>query len=316
MNEIHDIGDITNHYKVEGRFDDGGYGDLYIGSDLRSEKQVAIKTQKPWRIGAKSIYHSDGRRLVEEEGSHMITLSGIEAIPKLIAKGTYRTDRCLVMEFIKGRQLRTALEEEPPIKDPATVASIIGQLCEIFRDVHEKNLVHCDLKPENVIVEPDGRLRLIDMGQAVRMETPTDDYRGTPGYASPEQLDANPDGLTAGADIFTLGAMLLEMTVMHLPYGGLERRVEIGHPVLPADLVAKIPAEFHDLALHMVQWNPEDRPKDVQEVFDRIRCHLPEKGSRRPRKPLRPDPTEYYRTRAPRLWHRLPRGTTSSQPFQ
>ncbi len=87
---------------------------------------------------------------------------------------------------------------------------------------------------------------------------------------------------------------------MRLPYGGQGERAEEGTPVLP-DRLAKLPPKFASLALSMVRWEAAERPADVREVFDRLRCHLPRLGSQRPSKPLRPDPTEYYRTHPPRL---------------
>ncbi len=115
----------------------------------------------------------------------MMMLTGIQAIPEVIATGTHRRRRCLVMEFVEGRQLQKVLSEALPVKDPGTVAAVIGQLCEILAEVHDRNLVHCDLKPENVIVQPDGRLRLIDMGHAVMADQETEYARGTRGWASP-----------------------------------------------------------------------------------------------------------------------------------
>ncbi|MFE3883474.1 serine/threonine protein kinase [Streptomyces lydicus] len=297
---IEEVGDVEQRYEILGPIGDGGYGDLYSGRDHESGEKVAVKSQKPWRMGPRVHHQSDGEELIQE-GFRMLTLSGIEAIPEIIATGTYKGDRCLVMEFIEGRQLQDVLMAARPVRDPGTVASITGQLCEILWDVHRKELVHCDLKPENVVVKPDGRMYLIDMGQAVRVKEETSDGRGTPGYASPEQLEENHNGLTGQADIFGLGCMLLEMTVLRLPYGGLERRVDQGHPILPPDRLALLPPQFRDLVMQMVQWDAEDRPADVREVFERIRPYLPALGARRPSKPLRPDPTEYYRTHPPRL---------------
>ncbi|MFI0976533.1 protein kinase [Streptomyces sp. NPDC021093] len=205
------------------------------------------------------------------------------------------------MEFVEGRQLHDVLSDALPIRYPEAIASIIGQLCEILREVHDRNLVHCDLKPENVIVQPDGRLRLIDMGLAITAGQKTCDSRGTRGWASPEQSDACTPGLTRQADIFGLGCMLIEMTVMRLPYGGLEELAEPGGPVLPPEKLAALPPEFASLALSMVRWNAEERPADVREVFEQLRPHLPALGSRWSSKRLRPDPTEYYRTHEPRL---------------
>ncbi|MFD5872657.1 MULTISPECIES: serine/threonine protein kinase [unclassified Streptomyces] len=299
MREIEEIGDAEKRYEVLDMVGDGGQGDLFLGRDRRSGERVALKLQKARDLGPESYFRSAGRNLLEE-GSRMMMLTGIREIPEVFATGTHRGRRCLVMEFIEGHQLQNVLLAARPVRHPGTVASVIGQLCEILWEVHERNLVHCDLKPENVIVQPDGRLRLIDMGHAITAGVPTFE-RGTRGWASPEQSDECPSGLTRRADIFGLGCILLEMTVMRLPYGGLDERAEPGGPVLPADRLAELPPEFASLALWMVQWKAEERPADVREVFDELRRYLPQLGSPRPSRRLRPDPTEYYRTHPPRL---------------
>ncbi|MFJ7327892.1 serine/threonine protein kinase [Streptomyces cyaneofuscatus] len=301
MREVEKIDNVENHYEVLGRVGEGGHGDLFLARDRQSGERVALKLQKTRDLGPKSIFQSAGRHLLEE-GDRMMMLTGIQAIPEIIASGIHRGRQCLIMEFVQGSQLQDVLLAARPVRHPGTVASVIGQLCEILREVHDRNLVHCDLKPENIIVQPDGRLRLLDMGLAIAVGEPTDCERGTRGWASPEQSDACDQGLTRQADIFGLGCILLEMTVMRLPYGGLEERVtKPDGPVLPADRLAKLPPEFASLALRMVRWEAADRPADVREVFDELRPYLPRVGSRRPSKRLRPDPTEYYRTHLPRL---------------
>ncbi|MEV6080590.1 serine/threonine-protein kinase [Streptomyces sp. NPDC052069] len=300
MRKIEEIGNVEKRYEVLDLVGDGGQGDLYLGRDRRSGERVALKLQKARNLGPESIFREAGEDLLGE-GSRMLMLTGIQAIPEIIATGTHQGRRCLVMEFVEGRQLQNVLLAKRPVKHPGAVASVIGQLCEILREVHDRNLVHCDLKSENVIVQPDGRLRLIDMGHAITEGEPTQFERGTRGWASPEQSDACLSGLTRQADIFGLGCILMEMTVMRLPYGGLEERASPGGPVLPADRLAALPPEFASLALWMVRWEAKERPADVREVFDRLRRHLPRPGSRRPPRPLCPDPTEYYRTYPPRL---------------
>ncbi|MFJ8705805.1 serine/threonine protein kinase [Streptomyces anulatus] len=300
LEEIEEIGNIEKLYEVLGMTGDGGQGDLYLAHELRTGRRVAVKTQKARTVGSSSSHRSAGRYLLEE-GKRLLKLTGIDGIPEILASGTYRNRRCLVMEYIDGPQLRDSWAEAKPVRDPETVASVIGQLCETLEKVHARKLVHGDLKPENVIVEPDGRLRLIDMGHAVEEGEQTDWGHGTFGYSAPEQWDSSPHGLTCRADIFSLGCILLEMTVMVLPYGGMEERVTRHHPVLPPDRLAAIPLEFRDLALHMVRWDAAERPADVREVFERIRRYLPKPGSRqRPSKRLKPDTTEYYRARPPR----------------
>jgi serine/threonine-protein kinase len=181
------------------------------------------------------------------------------------------------------------------------VASLIGQLCEILDDVHRKGFVHRDVKPENVMVEHSGRVRLIDLGLAIRSRQGTRYGCGTIEYAPPEQLDATTAGVTAQADIFSLGCLLLELTVMCLPYEGTRAGKTARRPiVMTADRLALVPDPFKALALAMVELAPENRPGSVREVFDSLRRYLPVVNGPRPVKPLEPDPTEYYRTHPPK----------------
>ncbi|MEU6931025.1 serine/threonine-protein kinase [Streptomyces sp. NPDC046374] len=300
MDAIEEIRNVEKRYQVHEFLGEGGSGDVFIGHDPKDGTKVVVKVQKAWRVWEREDHASEGRKLIEE-GEAMRRLSGHRGIPRLLATGTYRDDVCLVMEFIEGQPLRDVLAGKRPVKHLGIVASVIGQLCEILWPIHGEDFAHGDLKPENIMVEPDGRLRLIDLGLAARIGQPTQEPHGTTGYASDEQLEPCAKGLTGQSDIFSLGCILLEMAVMRLPYGGAEKRVERGYPVLPPDRLAAIPPEFRDLALHMVQWDPEDRPRDVREVMDRIRRFLPSLGDGRPPGMLDPDPTEYYRTFPPGL---------------
>ncbi|WP_431979798.1 serine/threonine protein kinase [Streptomyces qinglanensis] len=301
MNEVEDLADVEERYEVlQQSIGAGGQGVLFVGRDRRTGGKVALKAQKPWTLEPKSLFGEIGDELATE-GAHTHLLSDIEEIPDVFATGWYRGRRCIVLEFVEGKVLQDVVSSKRPIKDPASTASIVAQLCEILHAVHERGLVHCDVKPENVLVEADGRLRLIDMGLAITTGVPTTESRGTPGYVPPEQLDDRPQGLHPTADIFALGCMLLEMTVMRLPYAGMEGRPTPECPVLPPDHLAAVPAAFRELALQMVELDAGRRPADVREVLDRLRRYLPTPRSRRPAKPLSPDPTEYYRSRLPRL---------------
>ncbi|MFD3520230.1 serine/threonine protein kinase [Streptomyces sp. NPDC058653] len=304
MGLIKDIGDIEETYEIHELAGSGGQAELYVGYEKTSGRKSAIKVQN--EQGFESTRYFD--LLSEEltgEGEYIQKLAGTPGIPRIFAFGRYRHQRCIVMEFMEGTLLTTALESVRPVRDVTTVASIIGQLCEILDHVHDNNLVHRDVKPDNVMVEPDGRIRLFDLGLAVEAGACIEFPCGTMGFAPPEQLNANPNGITGQADIFALGCMLIEMTVMQRPYGGSRAGI-IGkchpvQPVLPPERLVALLPELAPLALRMVDRDLERRPATVREVFAALRPHLPVPGSRRPRKPLRPDPTEYYRTHAPTL---------------
>lgn len=301
---IKDIGDIEETYDIHELAGSGGQAELYIGYERSSGRKAAIKVQN--EQGFEPTYHFETlSEELTEEGEYIQKLAGTPGIPRIFAFGHYRHLRCIVMEFIDGTLLTNALESGRPVRDVTTVASIVGQLCEILDHVHRSNLVHRDVKPDNVMVEPDGRIRLFDLGLAVEAGACIDFPCGTMGFAPPEQLNANTKGVTGQADIFALGCMMIEMMVMQRPYGGSRAGI-MGksrpvRPVLPPDRLAALPTELATLALRMVDRDPGHRPATVREVFADLRPHLPTPDSRRPRKPLRPDPTEYYRTHVPTL---------------
>ncbi|MFJ1756071.1 serine/threonine-protein kinase [Kitasatospora sp. NPDC088134] len=297
-----EIGDIESHYDVLEQISfDTGQGDLYTGRSKLTGEQVAIKAQKERQFESTRHFASLGEELTTE-GTHTSYLSEVPGIPKLIALGDFRGRRCLVMEYVDGPPLSDVVSLFRPVRDPHTVASVVGQLCEILDDVHRLGFVHRDVKLDNVMVEWSGRLRLLDLGMAIDAAVPTEMGCGTMGYTAPEQLGASDSGVTAQADIFALGCILLEMTVMQLPYGGTRSGITAKNPsVLPPDRLAVLPAVFAELALAMVELKPENRPTTVREVYQGLRDQIPVVGSPAPGKPLRPDPTEYYRS-VPHRW--------------
>ncbi|MGV9270261.1 serine/threonine-protein kinase [Kitasatospora sp. NPDC003701] len=299
---LKNCGDIESYYEVLEQISfDTGQGDLYAGRDRVTGERVAIKAQKERQFESTRYFAELGGELARE-GTHASKLSGVPGIPKLIALGEFREGRCLVMEYVDGAPLSDVVSLFRPVRDSATVASVIGQLCEILDDVHQRDFVHRDVKPDNVMVERSGRLRLLDLGLATRARRRTRSGCGTIGYAAPEQLGRSKGGVRAQADIFSLGCVLLEMTVMQLPYGGTRSGIKAENPVvLPRDRIDAIPDAFAELALAMVELKPENRPATVREVYEGLRTNVPAVDSPSPGKPLRPDPTEYYRT-VPHRW--------------
>ncbi|MCX4968910.1 serine/threonine protein kinase [Streptomyces sp. NBC_00654] len=291
---------VLGRYELMDMVGSGGQGELFAGWDLGTDRKVAIKLQKPREFESTRHYGEIAQELAVE-GGRTKHLAGIEGIPGFLASGHYQNRYCIVLEFVDGAALYDTMISARPLK-VSTAAAVIGQLCEILHQVHTRRLVHRDVKPENIILEPDGRVRLIDMGLAIEIGEPTERGCGTVGYAPPEQFDENPDGVTPRADVFALGCLLLEMTVMRLPYAGMAERPEPDCPVLPPDRLRLVPEQIRSLALRMVDREPANRPADVLEVFRLLRPLLLPPGSKPPGKPLDPDPTEFYRTGRSALW--------------
>ncbi|BAJ32520.1 putative serine/threonine protein kinase [Kitasatospora setae KM-6054] len=294
--------DIESHYEVLDQISfDTGQGDLYTGRHRKTGEKVALKVQKERQFESTRHFIALGRDLTDE-GECTSTLSEVPGIPRLIGQGVFRGGQCLVMEYVDGVPLYDVVSLFRPVRDTSTVASVIGQFCEVLDDVHRRGYVHRDVKPDNAMLEHSGRLRLLDLGLATPARRRTEYGCGSIGYAPPEQLRSSDDGVTPRADVFSLGCVLLEMTVMRLPYDGTRGGLTAENPVvLPRDRIDAIPKEFAEVALAMVELRPENRPASVREVYEALRSRVPPVDSPAPRKPLRPDPTEYYRT-VPHRW--------------
>ncbi|MEV6804571.1 serine/threonine-protein kinase [Streptomyces sp. NPDC051129] len=294
---------VLGRYELLAEIGSGGQGELYRGRDTETGRPVAVKLQRARLFERESSYRGMGEEF-EAEADTTRQLTGIQGIPRVFGRsGPGRPGgerRCIVLELIEGTVLYDAMLKARPLRVP-TVAAVIGQLCETLHQVHDRELVHRDVKPENVILDWSGRVWLIDMGFARYQGEKTDRGEGTPGYVPPDEYDGCPHGVTHLTDVFALGCMILEMTVLRLPYAGMAERPAPDCPVLPPDDLRRVPRELRDLALSMVDRLPANRPRDVREVFDHLRPFLPVPGARPPAKPLDLDPTEYYRTHEPRL---------------
>ncbi|MFF9000350.1 serine/threonine protein kinase [Streptomyces achromogenes] len=296
---------VLGRYELLEEIGSGGQGELYRARDTMTGRQVAVKLQKARLFERETSYLGLGEDF-EAEADATRRLTGIRGIPRVFdfdKGGRGRSGgerRCIVLQLIEGAVLYDAMLRARPLRVP-TVAAVIGQLCETLHQVHGRQLVHRDIKPENVILDGDGRVWLIDMGFARYQGEKTDRGEGTPGYVPPDEYDGCPHGVTHQTDVFALGCMILEMTVLRLPYAGMAERPAPDCPVLPPSHLRRVPRELRDLALSMVDRVPANRPRDVQEVFDHLRRFLPTPGSKPSAKPLDPDPTEYYRTHKPGL---------------
>ncbi|WP_322769625.1 serine/threonine-protein kinase [Frankia sp. Cr1] len=287
--------EIGGRFIVDGILGDGGSGETFSARDTKLGRRVAVKIQT-WRSFESTTRYSESASCIGDEFQlGRQSLSGLRGIPEFYDSGTHAGRRYVIMELVDGVTLENVMRKSRPVGSE-TVAAVIGQLCEILEPVHRQRIVHCDIKLENVMVEPGGMVWLLDFGIAAR-EDEIGYVAGTPGYAPPEQYDGR--SLTTQADIYALGALLFTMSVMLPPYaesgGRPGRRVE---PFSFGRLENMHP-RLRSVGLSMISWDPANRPATVREVLDALRPLLPGPGSPRNPKAPRPDPTRWYRDPAP-----------------
>ncbi|WP_446038699.1 serine/threonine protein kinase [Streptomyces sp. SID1121] len=284
---------LGNRYQVLRKLGEGGEGEIYIARDMELRRNVAIKVQKPRAFDSTQSYASFGK-LIKQEYDRLEFIKSIRGIPQVLNNGEFgrNNSQYLVMELVDGVTFTHWISEHHPVPAEAAV-SAIGQLCEILIRLHTAGYVHRDVTPNNTMVQPDGRVRLLDVGISVSPGTLNTDGGGSPEYAAPEQFDLTAK-LTPQADVFAVGALLFKMLAPQLPYGGEEHPIRGNAEPFPLGLAVEMPDSLLSLALAMVSLDPGERPS-AAEVLDDLQSLLPVFGSPASPKATCPDPTAPYR---------------------
>ena len=173
----------------------------------------------------------------------------------------------IVMELVEGPTLRELLDREGRLA-PERAAEIASGLASALGFAHGHDVIHRDVKPSNVLLLPDGRVKLADMGIARLLSpealTATMSLRGTARYISPEQ--ARGDRVDSRADLYSLGCVLFEMLAGRTPFEGDLASLAYAHAHTPAPRVRSIdptvPAVMDELVAAMLEKDPADRPQN------------------------------------------------------
>ncbi len=186
-----------------------------------------------------------------------------------------------VMDYIEGKDLSTLLKANA--LSQAQRLDVYKQLCEAIVHAHDRNVVHRDLKPQNVLVDPDMRIYILDFGLAKILDdedgmTHTGSALGTPFYMSPEQI-SNPRSVGPPADVFALGVILYEMTTGERPFIG-HSAGEVGNKILtvdppkPSKLNTQLHANIDIIVFKAIEKTPERRYKSAVDLLGDINLHL------------------------------------------
>ena len=255
------IGRRLGHYLVVERLGGGGMGDVFVAEDTRLERRVALKLPRP------EVAESRDRRERFQREAKAAAALNHPNIVHVYSVEEYDGLLFIAMELVQGRSLRELLSAGAPLAISKTLV-FASQMAEGLACAHAAGVLHRDLKPGNVMITDDDRVKILDFGLA-KFFTPASAWDpeatttmaqevsttgmtlGTPGYMSPEQ--ALGKTLDPRTDLFALGAVLFEMATGRPPFKGntlaavfdqlLNRRPPAPHslnPALPAALVAVI----------------------------------------------------------------------------
>ena len=248
---------LIGRYTIEGVLGQGGFGITYLGIDELHEKKVAIKEFFPQGIVTRNIEYQDtvtvtfvgekdnyekGKERFLKEARTMAKFSKDKGIVKALDFFEINNTAYIVMEYLEGVTLKQYLRENKRI-DAEDLVELLVPLIESLDEIHSQGLIHRDISPDNIMVLPDGRIKLMDFG-AARDYTEFGEKRLSivlkPGYAPPEQYQTH--GVQGPwTDIYALCATMYKCITGENPPDAIERVMDdhlkkisaFGIPVLP-----------------------------------------------------------------------------------
>ena len=263
---------LDGRYRVLRRIADGGMATVYLAVDERLDREVALKVMRAHLVHDESFVTRFRR---EARSSASLSHPNVVAV---FDQGEDDGNVFLAMEYVPGQTLREVLRAEGPLS-PRAALDVLEPVLLALAEAHSKGLIHRDVKPENVILNTNGTVKVADFGlaRAVSSHTMTSSsglLLGTVAYLSPEQVErgiADPR-----SDVYAAGLVLYEMltgtkaftgeTAIHVAY----QHVHAGVPV-PSGRVPDLPAELDDLVAVATARDPDDRPADAAAFLALVR---------------------------------------------
>jgi serine/threonine-protein kinase len=245
----------------------GGMAQVYRAMDRQLDRPVALKVLFP-ELSVDRTFVERFRR----EAQAAANLSHPNIVPVFDwgeDDGTY----FIVMEYVDGRALSAVLRDPTPLP-PRQIATIGAGVAAALAFAHRHGVIHRDVKPGNVLITPEGEVKVTDFGiaRAVNTEeslTQTGAVMGTAAYFSPEQAEGK--GVDSRSDIYSLGVVLYEMSVGRPPFTG-DSPVAVASkhvrdtPVLPREANPAVPAALEAVVMKSMAKNPDDRYATAEEL--------------------------------------------------
>ena len=250
---------ILPDFEVLSKVAKGGMAVVYKALQQKLNRVVALKVIPPV-----SDLDKEFVRCFRREGCVLAQLnhSNIVQVHDFVA--SKHGHLCMVMEYVGGWTFRDVLDEKRKVS-PAWAVTAMGQICRGLEYAHQKQIVHCDIKPANIFITEGGVVKIGDFGLAklerqVRESTVLEEM-GTPLYAAPEQFNLEME-LDQRADIFSLGIMLYEMLIGKIPRGTV---------VPPSQLINGLHPNLDDVIFMAMEREPEERYGSVRDFFEALK---------------------------------------------
>lgn len=273
------LGRNVGHFRVDSVLGQGGMGAVYRAFDLSLERPVALKTVLLDNPQTRALFMREARAQAKLRHANVVPVHFI---------GDHEGLTYLVMELVDGETLAAKLERDGAVPE-ARALEIVDGVAAALENAHAQGLIHRDVKPSNILVEPSGRVLLADFGLAkvvgatgedgaslpmqggaLVSQTNTKGAIGTPAYIAPE-LTSGAGKVDHRADIYSLGVTLYELVTGQRPFSGpTNTRIAAAHeraPVIPPRVInPEISKLCEETILRMLKKSPDERFQTYAEV--------------------------------------------------
>ena len=270
---------INDRYEIIKTIGEGGMANVYLALDTILDRKVAVKVLRGDLASDEKFV-----RRFQREAISASSLSHPNIV-EMYDVGEDDGKYFIVMEYIEGKSLKSLIKKRGGLTLPE-VLDIMLQLTDGIACAHNSYIIHRDIKPQNIIVLDDGRVKITDFGIAQALNrhelTETNSVMGSVHYLPPEQ--ANVTGTTIKSDIYSLGIVMFELLTGKVPFKG-ENAVEIAikqmKDPMPSihDYKENIPQSIENIILKATAKNPKNRYESVMEMQEDIKtCLSPERS--------------------------------------
>jgi beta-lactam-binding protein with PASTA domain/serine/threonine protein kinase len=310
---------LDNRYRIGSRIARGGMATVYEANDLRLDRTVAVKVMHP---GLGDDDEFAARFVAEARAAAKLSHPNVVAV---FDQGNDDGTVFLAMELIPGHTLRDTIGKEAPLSVARTLA-LLEPVVSALASAHRAGLIHRDVKPENVLIADDGRIKVADFGLAKAMSattahTATGVLIGTVSYVAPELVvEGRSD---ARADVYAVGVILYELLTGKKPHEG-ETPIQVAYKHVhedvppPSGVVPGIPDYVDALVARATARDREQRPADAGVLLHHLRRvnQAVSSGVRSDRELVEDLLPRKHADTAEVLRHQgLPRGDTSPEPW-
>ena len=277
-------GFFLGKHKLIGPIGRGGMSHVYLAEHVLMKRQVAIKVLPKNRVNDSSYldrFHREAQATASLDHRNIVRAYDVDHDGK--------DNHYIVMEYVEGQDLQWRVRDHGSL-DFETAANFIAQAAEGLQHAHDANLIHRDIKPGNLLVDPHGVVKLLDLGLALIKDDErasltlvhSENVLGTADYLAPEQA-LNSHEIDHRADIYSLGCTFYFLLTGHPPFpeGTLAQRIAKHQTVDPprvSTIREDCPEELAEICHQMMAKKPEERPQAASSVAERLEHWLVARG--------------------------------------